>query len=112
MCAVCVLLDVEHSLVVKLTVSVLVQGKVPARVGVEFRDTGSGIGVDDGNFVDHGCSSSYYCYSSFGLVFAILSIMQPLFLAPSVEFEKTAAMTQLSEDPNAWTHEVLQELYK
>jgi len=38
--------------------------------------------------------------------------MQPLFLTPSVEFEKTSAQTQLSEDPNAWPHELLQELYK
>lgn len=38
--------------------------------------------------------------------------MQPLFLTPSIEFEKTAAMTQLPEDPNAWPHEILQELYK
>jgi hypothetical protein len=38
--------------------------------------------------------------------------MQPLFLEPRVEFQKTAAMTQLPEDPNAWPHEILQELYK
>lgn len=38
--------------------------------------------------------------------------MQPLFLTPSVEFEKTAAQTQLPEDPNTWPHEILQELYK
>jgi hypothetical protein len=38
--------------------------------------------------------------------------MQPLFLTSSVEFKKTAAQTQLPEDPNAWPHEILQELYK
>lgn len=38
--------------------------------------------------------------------------MQPLFLEPAVEFAKTAAQTQLPEDPNAWPHEILQELYK
>jgi hypothetical protein len=38
--------------------------------------------------------------------------MQPLFLEPTLDFEKSAAQTQLPEDPNAWPHEVLQELYK
>jgi hypothetical protein len=38
--------------------------------------------------------------------------MQPLFFEPTLEFEKTAAQTQLPEDPNAWPTEVLQELYK
>lgn len=38
--------------------------------------------------------------------------MQPLFFEPVVEFEKSAAQTQLSEDPNAWPQELLQELYK
>lgn len=38
--------------------------------------------------------------------------MQPLFLTSSPEFEKTAAQTQLPEDPNTWPHEILQELYK
>lgn len=38
--------------------------------------------------------------------------MQPLFFEPTLEFEKTSAQTQLPEDPNAWPHEVLQELYK
>lgn len=35
-----------------------------------------------------------------------------LFIAPAVEFEKSAAETALPEDPNSWSHEVLQELYK
>jgi hypothetical protein len=34
-----------------------------------------------------------------------------LFIEP-VTFEKSAAETTLSEDPNAWPHEALQELYK
>src|SRR3989304_3930633 len=38
--------------------------------------------------------------------------MQPLFLTSPVEFAKTAAQTQLPEDPNTWPHEILQELYK
>lgn len=38
--------------------------------------------------------------------------MQPLFRTSTVEFHKTAAMTQLPEDPNTWPHELLQELYK
>lgn len=38
--------------------------------------------------------------------------MQPLFLTSAPEFTKTAAYTQLPEDPNAWPHEILQELYK
>ena len=35
-----------------------------------------------------------------------------LFIRPNVTFEKVAAETTLPEDPNAWPHEVLQELYK
>lgn len=35
-----------------------------------------------------------------------------LFITPETKFEKTAAQTALPEDPNAWPHEVLQELYK
>lgn len=38
--------------------------------------------------------------------------MQPLFLESPLDFEKTSAQTQLPEDPNAWPHEILQELYK
>lgn len=38
--------------------------------------------------------------------------MQPLFFEPTLEFEKTSAQSQLSEDPNAWPQELLQELYK
>jgi hypothetical protein len=38
--------------------------------------------------------------------------MQPLFLESTLEFEKTSAQTQLPEDPNAWPHEILQEVYK
>lgn len=37
---------------------------------------------------------------------------QALFFDPQLEFEKTAAETALSEDPNQWSDEVLQELYK
>ncbi|MFA5436633.1 MAG: hypothetical protein WC372_11400, partial [Candidatus Neomarinimicrobiota bacterium] len=38
--------------------------------------------------------------------------MQHLFIQPEVEFEKTAGEVDLSEDPNQWPQEVLQELYK
>jgi hypothetical protein len=39
--------------------------------------------------------------------------MQPLFLTPDVEFEKTAGgETMLSDDPNQWPTEVMQEVYK
>lgn len=38
--------------------------------------------------------------------------MQHLFIQPDVEFEKTAGEVDLSEDPNMWPEEVLQELYK
>jgi hypothetical protein len=37
---------------------------------------------------------------------------QPLFIQPDVTFEKIAAEVDLSEDPNQWPHEVVQELYK
>ena len=37
---------------------------------------------------------------------------QPLFIQPDVHFEKIAAEVDLSEDPNTWPHEVVQELYK
>lgn len=37
---------------------------------------------------------------------------QSLFIKPNVVFEKTSAEVGLSEDPNRWPHEVLQELYK
>lgn len=37
---------------------------------------------------------------------------QALFIKPEVSFEKTAAEVDLSEDPNQWPHEVIQELYK
>jgi hypothetical protein len=39
-------------------------------------------------------------------------MMQPLFIQPEVEFEKTAGEVDLSEDPNQWPQEVLQELYQ
>lgn len=38
--------------------------------------------------------------------------MQPLFIQPHLEFEKTSAETELPEDPNTWAKEVLDELYK
>ncbi len=38
--------------------------------------------------------------------------MQPLFIQPHIEFEKTAAEVDLPEDPNAWAKEVLDELFK
>lgn len=38
--------------------------------------------------------------------------MQPLFIQPHLEFEKTAAEIDLPEDPNSWAKEVLDELYK
>ena len=38
--------------------------------------------------------------------------MQALFFEPSVQFEKSASETVLGEDPNAWTSEIIQELYK
>lgn len=39
--------------------------------------------------------------------------MQPLFLTPDVAFDKTAGgETVLSDDPNSWPTEVMQELYK
>jgi len=39
--------------------------------------------------------------------------MQPVFLTPDVEFEKTAGgETMLSDDPNQWPTEVMQEVYK
>ncbi len=37
---------------------------------------------------------------------------QALFIQPEVSFEKIAAEVDLSEDPNKWPHEVVQELYK
>lgn len=37
---------------------------------------------------------------------------QPLFIQPDAAFEKISAEVDLSEDPNQWPHEVLQELYK
>ena len=37
---------------------------------------------------------------------------EPLFIQPDVTFEKLSAEVDLSEDPNQWPHEVLQELYK
>ena len=37
---------------------------------------------------------------------------QPLIIAPTLEFQKLAAETTLPEDPNQWSDEVLQELYK
>jgi hypothetical protein len=39
--------------------------------------------------------------------------MQPLFLVPDVQFDKTAGgETMLSDDPNQWPTEVMQEVYK
>jgi hypothetical protein len=38
--------------------------------------------------------------------------MTSLFIKPDVKFEKIAAETDLPEDPNTWSNEVLQELYK
>jgi hypothetical protein len=38
--------------------------------------------------------------------------MEPLFIQPEVELEKTAGEVDLPEDPNQWPQEILQELYK
>ncbi len=38
--------------------------------------------------------------------------MQDLFYEPQLSFEKIAAETALSEDPNSWPNEILQELFK
>ncbi len=38
--------------------------------------------------------------------------MKPLFVNPELSFEKSAAEVDLSEDPNQWPQEVLQELFK
>lgn len=38
--------------------------------------------------------------------------MQPLFVEPTLTFQKEATETKLPEDPNTWPHEILQELYK
>lgn len=38
--------------------------------------------------------------------------MEPLFIQPEVELEKTAGEVDLPEDPNQWPQEVLQELFK
>lgn len=35
-----------------------------------------------------------------------------LFISPKLEFEKVATEAALPEDPNAWPHEILQELFK
>ena len=43
----------------------------------------------------------------------LADMVQPLFLVPDVEFEKTAGGEEvLSDDPNQWTTEVMQALYK
>lgn len=39
-------------------------------------------------------------------------MLQPLFIQPDIEFEKTAGEVDLPEDPNVWPKEILDELYK